>query len=135
MPAHAAESRVQAEPCELCRLPAGEGLIIIQRCPRHTERTISSKRRADFSQENNLDRARPFPIISLRTFLPDNTFFIADARPGISCGSMSMQASPATSGIDDVVDDMTGHPHCMASSTGSPNPSYRDGNINTSAPV
>ena len=39
-----------------------------------------------------------------------------------------MAASPETSGRDDVFDVTTGVPHAMASSTGSPKPSYRLGN-------
>ncbi len=50
-----------------------------------------------------------------------------------SYGSTSTAASPATSGSDDTFDVTTGVPLAIASSGGSPNPSYSDGNTNTPA--
>jgi hypothetical protein len=50
-----------------------------------------------------------------------------------SSGSTSSAASPATSGREETFEVTTGVPLAMASSGGSPNPSYRDGNTNTLA--
>ena len=45
----------------------------------------------------------------------------------IATGSTSTPASPTTSGRDDTLDASTGTPQAIASSTGSPNPSYNEG--------
>src|SRR5215470_5151407 len=50
-----------------------------------------------------------------------------------SYGSTRTAASPATSGRDDTLDVTTGVPLAMASSGGSPKPSYSDGKTNTAA--
>ena len=41
--------------------------------------------------------------------------------------------SPITSGNDETFDVITGQPHCIASKTGSPKPSYNDGYTKHSA--
>jgi len=55
----------------------------------------------------------------------------------MSCGFSGSKkralSAPATSGIEDTFEATTGVPHCIASRTGSPNPSYRDGNTYASA--
>ena len=48
-------------------------------------------------------------------------------RASTSVGSTSSPASPATSGREEVLDVITGVPQAIASSTGSPNPSYCEG--------
>ena len=50
-----------------------------------------------------------------------------------SAGSNSSAASPATSGSDARSEHATGTPRAIASSTGSPKPSYSDGNTNAAA--
>ncbi len=52
---------------------------------------------------------------------------MAAAMPGPSSGSTRTAASPPTSGREDAVVVITGEPHRMASSTGRPKPSYREG--------
>ena len=51
----------------------------------------------------------------------------ASAQAAVSSGSMSMPASPTTSGMAAARDAITGVPLAIASSSGSPNPSYSDG--------
>lgn len=49
--------------------------------------------------------------------------------------SIIIPASPITSGNDELLLVITGHPQAMASKTGKPNPSYFDVNVNHSAPL
>lgn len=48
---------------------------------------------------------------------------IDSQRISRSVGETKKPASPTTSGIDDVLELITGHPHCIASKSGSPKPS------------
>ena len=47
------------------------------------------------------------------------------------CGETRVAASPATSGSDELSLATTGAPHAIASRTGNPKPSYKDGNHTT----
>ena len=57
---------------------------------------------------------------------------IASARASVLVGSIVSAASPAISPSDDVLDVSTARPDAIASTTGRPNPSYRDGNTKKS---
>jgi hypothetical protein len=49
-------------------------------------------------------------------------------------GPVTIAASPAISGSEARSETITGQPHAIASITGSPNPSYREGTTRHSAP-
>ena len=46
-----------------------------------------------------------------------------------------MAALPTTSGIDEELLQITGHPQLLASKGGNPNPSYKEGYTNKEAPL
>src|SRR5207253_10657936 len=64
---------------------------------------------------------------------PYTTLFRSSAIASGLYGSTRTAALPATSGSDDTFDVTTGVPLAIASSGGSPKPSYSDGNTNTPA--
>src|SRR5918911_1515501 len=74
-----------------------------------------------------LARTRPLRRIPSRIPVFPRTDSMAIAMAGTSSGFTSIEASPATSGIELVCAAMTGTPHAMASKMGRPKPSYREG--------
>ena len=75
------------------------------------------------SQLNFLDWIRPLFIRSVRRFGLVEMSSIACANELGFSGSHNIAASPTTSGIEEVLDAMTGHPACIASNGGKPKPS------------
>ena len=91
-------------------------------------------RRAVSSHVNRAARARPASRSRAASDTSVVTRSNASAMPATERGSTGTAASPATSGSDDDADTTVGTPRAIASSTGSPNPSYSDGYTNVSAP-
>src|SRR5688500_7827387 len=84
-------------------------------------------------QENASARAKPFSRRAFRRPESRNRSRIVSAQRSTSVGGIRTPASPTTSGKDDVLEPSTGAPQRIASTDGSPNPSYQDGYANSSA--
>ena len=78
--------------------------------------------------------ANPRSISSWRRDLSSIMRSMAAARPSVSNGSIKSAASPATSGRELVLLQMTGVPQAIASRIGKPNPSYSEGKTKAAAP-
>ncbi len=129
------------------RLPFGQQLQVVLDAPHHRGiifvdvqdihaivRYTSSVRRAACSQLKRAACARPFVRISSRNAAFANTVSIAAASAAGCRISTRRAAFPATSGRLEPSEQITGAPQAIASSTGSPNPSYNDGKTNSAAP-
>jgi glycosyltransferase involved in cell wall biosynthesis len=90
-------------------------------------------RRAVRSQVNSCARSRPRARRLSASAGSSNSRCSAEAIADSSCGSNSSAASPATSGSEETFEHATGTPRAIASSTGSPKPSYSEGNTNACA--
>src|ERR1700693_2898526 len=73
--------------------------------------------------------ARIFPLATRFSRKTESvvTLIIAATVSSTSRGLTITAASPAISGIDPLCEVITGVPHVIASRTGKPNPSYKDG--------
>src|SRR5439155_7246008 len=87
----------------------------------------SAVSRAVRSQGNSRALASPRAVRSWARPSSSHTRRIPSAIASTDSGSTSTAASPATSGSDERSEVTTGHPHAIASSTGRPKPSNRDG--------
>src|SRR5690606_22429181 len=90
---------------------------------------------AAFSQLNLAALANPFSLLDTLSSLSDSRRFIPAASSLYWNGSASRAASPAISGIADVLEVITGTPQAMASRIGSPKLSRKEGYRNRLAPL
>src|SRR5262249_61817765 len=96
--------------------------------PSYSTRAYTANvRRAQSSQENLAARSRPLSDISWRSLPSRKTRCAACSQASSASGGIKWAASPATSGSEAAFDASTGHPDAIASRTGRPNPSYREG--------
>jgi putative sugar O-methyltransferase len=86
-----------------------------------------SKERANDAQESSRARAMPRSRSSAQRAGERRSRSSAAVMLAVSRGSAYSAASPPTSGSEDTFDVITGAPAAMASSTGSPNPSPKEG--------
>ena len=82
---------------------------------------------AVFSHENLKLLLKAFSSNSLFSEGLFKTFNIEDDIESLSFGSINMQESPVTSGIEVILEVITAHLHFIASKGGKPKPSYKEG--------
>ena len=106
--------------------------IFMDDAPRRRRRRVRT-RRAQASQLNVAARARPRSAAACARHRARAARAMAAAKPSTSSGAIGVAASPATSGSEPPDDTTTGTPHAIASSTGRPKPSSRDGSTSMCA--
>jgi len=88
---------------------------------------------ADSSQLNFIRCTLPFSTFSIRKFSFSKYCNNALAISSTSCGLTKSAASPATSGIDEILEVIKGTSQCIASNKGKPKPSKKETYTNANA--